>query len=417
MTDMEKNCLFGKLKKQLEQYEQSQLLSTYQSLNEEEKEQLLLQLDSIDFQTCLDSTCFETMQDDTKEVTEPMQVMQLQEIEKKKHIFYKLGLEEISKGHVAVVLLAGGQGTRLGIKGPKGTLNIGLTRDLYLFEIIVSNLHKTVLEAGRYVDLYIMVNSLNEQETREFFENHDYFGYDPKHIIFFAQRMVPKLLFNGKMILSEKSEVATAPCGNGAWFEALRDNQLDKKMKKEHISWINLLSVDNPLYNIIDCSFLGALITQNAQMGVQVVEKVSPYEKVGVICRKNGRVAVKEYYEMTKEEQESRDDHNELCYKYGVILNYMFHMEELEKVNFSSMPIHYARKKMSYINEAGEKIIPNKENGYIMERLALDMLPFFEHVVAYEVEREKNFAPIKNKTGIDSVESARVLLQQNGYTL
>lgn len=352
-----------------------------------------------------------------KEMTEPMEVLSLEDIEINRNRWHSLGMQEIAKGHVAVVLLAGGLGSRLGFNAPKGMLDIGINKHLYLFEIIVKKLKQTSDCAGRHIDLYIMVNEKNAEETRDFFKEHNFFGYKKEHIIFFPQNVYPKFLFDGDYVLNQNGKIDTAPGGNGMWMEALKQSSFDKKMKRDGIRWINLLSVDNPLYEIVDAAFLGALIEQDGQLGVQVVEKNNPHEKVGVICKKDGKPYVKEYYELTAEEQEAVNEQNQLKYRYGVILNYMFRFSSAEAIQAASLPVHMAVKKIPYMDEDGNMVIPREENGYIEERLALDMIPLFNRVMAYEVDRKKNFAPIKNRDGIDSVESARELLRVNGYDL
>lgn len=415
--NVKKDKLYQDIKVKMEKYGQQQLLRHYEELDEEEQLYLLKQLDAIPFQKINAMYLNRGKKENAVGITEPMEVMKLEESKKYETLFRETGMEAVRNGQVAVVLLAGGQATRLGINGPKGMFDIGITKHLYLFEVIIQKLLMTAQETSTYVDLYIMTNEKDENEVREFFDRHDYFGYPEAHMILFHQSMLPKLLFDGKMILEDKGCVAQAPSGNGAWIEALQNQYLLEKMKLDGVQFINLLSIDNPLYNIIDFTFLGALILREAQMGVQVVEKNSPYEKVGVICKRNGKPAVKEYYEMTKQEQEARNDKNELCYRYGVILNYLFRFDECYKTEVSFLPVHFAEKKMSYITEDGTASYPDKENGYVMERLALDMIQKHERVLAFEVDRESNFAPIKNKTGVDSVDSARKLLVKNGYQL
>lgn len=337
----------------------------------------------------------------SQENIEPMEVVTLEDIEVNKDRWYSLGIQELAKGHTAVVLLAAGLGSRLGLNKPKGMLDIGIKKPLYLFEIVVNKLKKTSKCAGRYIDLYIMVNEENAENIKAFFKEHSYFGYDKEHIMFFSQIMHPKLFFDGSLVLNQEGKPEMAPGGNGLWVDALRQSGLDEKMKKDGVRWINLLSVDNPLYTIVDAVFLGALMEREGQLGVQVVEKVNPKEKVGIICKKDGRPYVKEYYELTEEEQRAIDRQKKLKYRYGVILNYMFRFSAVETIRSNSLPVHLVVKK----------------NGYIEERLALDMIPLFDCVMVYEVDRKKNFAPIKNRIGTDSVESAREMLLMNGYDL
>lgn len=412
----ESKDLYQCVRNKLQRHGQLQLLNWYDSLGEQEKQTLLLQLNEIDYRN-LEQAFAEKEKKDLFQPIEPMDVLKLTEIEKNREALQDLGIKEIRRGNVVVVLLAGGQGTRLGLNGPKGMLDIGVEKPLYLFEIIIKKLKRTADAAGCYIDLYIMVNERDAGETKRFFEKCGYFGYPEAHILFFQQKMYPKVFFDGKIVLEQKAQVAMAPGGNGAWFEALEENHFVERMRAGHIKWINLLSVDNPLYNIIDTAFLGALVKHGGQLGVQVVEKCSPYEKVGVICKKEGKPFVKEYYEMSREEQEAVNERNELCYRYGVILNYMFCFEAMENIHIADLPLHLAVKKIPFADHSGKTVEPEQENGYVVERLALDMIHLFDHVLAYEVDRQKNFAPIKNRYGVDSIESARKLLQDNGYVL
>lgn len=405
-------CVYNKLKK----YEQLHLLQWYSNLSNYEKNEFLLQLNRIDYliiEQVVNKEKIKTVDDDT----EPIDVLNLRDIESIEEKLHLYGMEEIKKGHVAVVLLAGGQATRLGLNKPKGILNIGITKPLYLFEIVIEKLKRTTEETGRYIDLYIMVSEENEDDIIFFFKKHNFFGYRRKSIVFFRQKMYPKIFFDGKIALEEKSQVAKAPGGNGVWFDALRQNNYIEKMRRDNIKWINLLSIDNPLYSIVDTKFLGALIISGKQMAVQVVEKNNPYEKVGVICKKKGKPYVKEYYEMSDKEKEAYDEQNRLRYRYGVVLNYMFKLNELERLQDILLPVHFVEKKFPFIDCTGKKVIPNEENGYVMEKLALDMIQLFEDVLVYEIDRKKNFAPVKNRNGEDSIDTARELLKLNGYKL
>lgn len=413
---MEEKNLYQCVQNKLRKHNQLQLLKWYAFLGEKEKQFLLSQLNEIDYIN-LEQALKRREEQQGNLSIEPIEVLKLEDIERNKEALQKLGMTEISKGRTAVVLLAGGQGSRMGLAGSKGMLDIGLKKPLYLFEIVVRKLKETAETAGCYIDLYIMVNERDAESVKVFFQRHDYFGYPQENILFFSQKMYPKLFFDGTIALEQKGRVAMAPGGNGAWFEALQQNHFVERMQRRHIRWINLLSVDNPLYTIIDTAFLGALIQQGGQLGVQVVEKSSPYEKVGVICKKGGRPYVREYYEMSREEQEALDEQNELCYRYGVILNYMFDLHEMENIHTADLPVHLAVKKIPFVDQRGKTAYPERENGYIAERLALDMIHLFERVLVYEVDRKKCFAPIKNRLGEDSIETARALLAENGYVL
>ena len=188
-------------------------------------------------------------------------------------------------------------------------------------------------------------------------------------------------------------------------------------MKEEGIEWLNVFAVDNVLQRIADPCFVGATIEKNCVVGAKVVRKNAPDEKVGVICLEDGRPSIVEYYELTEELMTAKDANGDPAYYFGVILNYLFSVEELIKILEKNLPLHIVEKKIPYLNEAGELVKPEEPNGYKFESLVLDMIHQMASCLPFEVVREKEFAPIKNKTGIDSVESARELLKKNGVEL
>ena len=181
--------------------------------------------------------------------------------------------------------------------------------------------------------------------------------------------------------------------------------------------WLNVFSVDNVLQKIADPVFAGATMDAGCVCGSKVVAKAEPNEKVGVLCLEDGRPAIVEYYEMTDEMIHSRDENGRLLYNYGVILNYLFEVETLTKIMKENMPTHIVEKKIPYINEQAELVRPEEPNGYKFETLVLDMIHMMDNCLSFEVERSREFAPIKNRTGVDSLESARELMKENGIEL
>lgn len=228
--------------------------------------------------------------------------------------------------------------------------------------------------------------------------------------------MAPCVDFDGKILLSEKGKVATSPNGNGGWFSSLKKAGLLEKLHELGVTYLSAFGVDNVLQKINDPAFIGATIASDVNVGAMVVRKASPTERVGVICRKNGCPSVVEYYEMTDDMVNLRDESGALLYNYGVILNYLFRLSALEKAD-KELTVHFAEKKIAYVNDAGELVTPEENTGYKFEKLILDLVEQMETCLPFEVEREKAFAPIKNATGIDSVESARALLEKNGVKL
>ena len=315
------------------------------------------------------------------------------------------------------MLLAGGQGTRLGLDKPKGTLNIGINRELYLFEQLIYNLMDVTKEAGVSVPLYIMTSNINNQDTVTFFEEHNYFGYPKEDIKFFVQEMVPACDYQGRVYMESKTKVAMSPNGNGGWFGSMVNAGLLADIKARGIEWINVFAVDNCLQRIADPVFVGATIAYGRESGAKVVRKAAPDEKVGVLCTEDGKPSIAEYYEMTEEMATARKENGDLLYGFGVILNYLFSEKKLEQIADAKMPVHVVEKKIPYMDLEGNFVKPEQPNGYKFETLVLDMVHMMEDCVPYEVDRAREFAPIKNLHGVDSLDSARELMKGCGIEL
>lgn len=350
-------------------------------------------------------------------VFEPLGAMELPEIQAKKDEFKATGLEAIRNCKVGAILLAGGQGTRLGFDKAKGMYNIGVSKDLYIFEQLIRNLQKVTDEAGTFVPLYIMTSDKNDAQTREFFAEHDYFGYNKDFIKFFVQEMVPAVDFDGNVLVEAEDSLAMSPNGNGGWFTSLLKAGLGEDMKEKGVEWLNVFAVDNVLQQIADPVFVGATIQSGCVSGAKVVRKCDPYERVGALCLEDGKPSIIEYYELTPEMAEAKSEAGSLLYGFGVILNYLFSVEKLLEIAEKQMPLHIVEKKVPYIDENGVAVKPETPNAYKFETLILDMIFMMDDCLSFEVEREKEFAPVKNATGVDSVESARELLQKNGIEI
>ncbi len=394
-------------------YSQEQLLRFFEELTIEEKKDLLSQIEGTDFSILTQAA----QGSQTRGRITPLKAMTLEEIAEKEASFREEGLKVIRAGQVGAVLLAGGMGTRLGSDDPKGMYNIGLTKDVYIFQRIIENLLDVVKQAGVSIHLFVMTSDKNHEATTGFLKRHDYFGYDPSYIHFFRQEMAPATDYEGKIYLEEKGRLATSPNGNGGWFVSMDRTGMLDIVKKEGIKWLNCFAVDNVLQRIADPAFVGATALSGAQVGAKVVRKASPDEKVGVMCLEDGKPSIVEYYELTEEMRDATGSDGERLYNFGVILNYLFSVEGLYKIMSEKMPLHRVEKKIPYVDESGEAVHPESPNGYKYETLILDMIHEMGSCLPYEVVREKEFAPIKNKTGVDSVESARALCEKNGISL
>lgn len=344
----------------------------------------------------------------------PLGAMELPEIETKKDEFKALGLEAIKACKVGAILLAGGQGTRLGFDKAKGMYNIGVNKELYIFEQLIRNLQKVTDEAGAFVPLYIMTSDKNDAQTREFFAEHDFFGYNKDFVKFFVQEMVPAVDFDGNVLVEAEDSLAMSPNGNGGWFTSLVKAGLGEDMKEKGVEWLNVFAVDNVLQQIADPVFVGATLQSGCVSGAKVVRKCDPYERVGALCLEDGKPSIIEYYELTPEMAEATNEAGSLLYGFGVILNYLFSVDKLFDIVEKQMPLHIVEKKVPYIDENGNFVKPETPNAYKFETLILDMVYMMDDCLSFEVDREKEFAPVKNATGVDSVESARELLKKNG---
>ena len=347
----------------------------------------------------------------------PIGAMELSEIEAKKDEFESAGLEAIKACKVGAILLAGGQGTRLGFDKAKGMYNIGVTRELYIFEQLIENLKKVTNKAGAWVPLYIMTSDKNDEQTRAFFEEHNFFGYNKDFVKFFVQEMVPAVDFDGNVLMEAEDSLAMSPNGNGGWYKSLVKAGLDKDLEEKGVEWLNVFAVDNVLQQIADPVFVGATLASGCVSGAKVVRKCDPYERVGALCLEDGKPSIVEYYELTPEMAEAKGDNGSLLYGFGVILNYIFRVDKLNEIANSALPLHIVEKKVPYLDENGTFVKPETPNAYKFETLILDMIYMMDNCLSFEVDREKEFAPVKNATGVDSVESARELLKKNGITI
>lgn len=408
---------FMQAKEKLTASEQTHLLRWYDTLPEREQEALLQQIEDLDLHLLDVFAAYNHSGEQTRGKLEPLGAVTLEEIYQNRERFDNAGLDAIRQGRVGAVLLAGGMGTRLGFDKPKGMYNMGQTRELCIFACLINNLMEVVDRAGAFVPLFIMTSEKNDEDTRAFFKENKYFGYNEDYVHFFIQEMAPAVDRNGKILLEEKGRIATSPNGNGGWFSSMIKAGLLPLLKREGIEWLNVFAVDNVLQRIADPAFVGATILSGATSGSKVVGKADPLERVGVLCLEDGAPSIVEYYEMTEEMINRREPDGRLSYNYGVILNYLFRTECLEKLADNNMPIHVVEKKVPYIDENGDLVKPEEPNAYKFETLVLDMVHMQEKCLSFEVDRNREFAPVKNATGVDSVDTARELLRQNGVEL
>ena len=397
-----------------DKYGQQHLLKYYSDLSNTEQENLLNQILNIDFEFI--SLLYSGLVLNSKHQREYEDFSPLKPIifedcsSEEKGNCYNLGIDAIKEGKVGVLLVAGGQGTRLGHIGPKGTFSIGLPSKKSLFQLQCERLINISTKAGRYIPWYIMTSPENHNETIAFFKNNNYFGYKEEYIKFFQQGVLPLIDEEGKIFLSSKSDISTGPSGNGGCFKSLRDSGLLDDINNRAIEWLFLYGVDNTMVRVADPYFIGFTIKSGQLAASKVVSKVSSIEKVGVLCYKNRHPAIVEYTELPDEMLQQKDINGNLIYNNANVLNHIFHIDFITKSLQVKLPFHIAHKRISYINEFGVEVIPERSNGYKFECFLFDTFANLNDMAALKVKREEEFAPVKNSNGEDSPKTARELM-------
>ncbi|KAJ7193308.1 nucleotide-diphospho-sugar transferase [Mycena pura] len=360
--------------------------------------------------------------------------------EAKEREWRAIGLEAIASGSVGVLLLAGGQGTRLGSSAPKGCYDIGLPSHKSLFQYQAERIARlqTIAEqdfkkpkGSVVIPWYVMTSGPTRHETADFFAKNSFFGLDPKNIIIFEQGTLPCLTMDGKILLETPSRIAVAPDGNGGLYAATRSpiSPADKSrtvlsdLAARNILYVHAYCVDNCLVRVADPVFIGCSIQKQADCAAKVVPKSSPTESVGVVACRDNKFSVVEYSEISKEQAEKRDpETGELAFRAGNIANHFYTTTFLNKVQSfeEQLPFHIARKKIPHVDlETGQAVKPAKPNGMKLEMFIFDVFPFTEHFSVLEVARNEEFSPLKNApgTGSDDPETSRrdLLAQQTRF--
>ena len=323
------------------------------------------------------------------------------------------GEELLRAGRVCMLTVAGGQGTRLGFDGPKGTYPIGPVSGRSLFGYFAGTIKAAQEKYGNTITWYLMTSVINDGPTRAFFKENNYFGLNPDHVVFFTQGSMPAFGTDGKLLLGAKDSLSLSPNGHGGTLLALRTSGALDRMTKENCDVISYFQVDNPLAPMLDPLFLGLHVLENSEMSAIMLPKTNPYEKLGNFCVTGGRTQIIEYSDLPAELAESRNPDGSLRFVAGSPAIHVISRDFVSRLTEGGrlqLPWHRADKKVPYVDADGNLIKPEEPNAVKLESFIFDALPLAAKTMILEGNREGMFAPTKNSTGVDSAESCREML-------
>ena len=384
----------------LEKYNQEQLERFYQDLNKTEQSKLQKEIENIDFEQ-INSLYINSKKDE---------IIELKEIEAIKYCIKKklsksiieeysnLAKEILRKNKLCVITMAGGQGSRLGVNGPKGMFKLNIDGKLKsFFEINCEKLIKANKQYNIEILWLIMTSKENDLQTQEFFRNNNYFGYPKNRIIFFTQNEIPVLDLNGKILLEEKQKIKKAANGNGDVFEALSKNNIINKLDNEGIEYISFMGIDNILANPIDYIFLGMMAYKKYQVASKSIFKENAMEKSAVFCKRKNRPYILGYDKISKELSEEKAKNGEFLYRDCNVLAHLMTLKAVKKVIQKDLPYHRVFRKTNALNQKGESVI---QDSFKFEKFIFDAFSYFEDMLVLRIEKDE-FAPIKNKADIE----------------
>ncbi len=323
-----------------------------------------------------------------------------------------LGKELISAGKVAAFVVAGGQGTRLGFDGPKGDFPISPVKNKTLFQIFAESIAAASRKYETNCRWYVMTSPLNHNEIVEIFRSNDYYGLDGKNVFIFQQGTLPNFGFDGKILMAAEGVIATSPDGHGGSLKALYKSGAVEDMKKHRIEYVSYFQVDNPLINIFDPLFIGLHALEEAEMSSKTLKKAGPLERVGNFCLVDGKVTVIEYSDLPDDIAGKRNPDGSLVFELGSIAIHIINTSFIERLSQDefALPVHRAVKRIQHIDENGRPIEPDEPNGIKLETFVFDALPLASKSIILETLRSEEFAPVKNAAGTDSAQTAREMM-------
>ena len=387
-------------KKILKKYNQEHIIDLIQKLTGEAQAEVIKQVLSIDFEELeeLYELAKKEIEIDTSKI-EPIEALNPERLNTDVLTNYiETGKKIIEENKLAVVILAGGQGSRLGNSKPKGTLKVNvLPKPKCLFQIAIENLIRERIKYNVNIPLYIMTSKENNKETIEFLETNEYFGYPKKDINIFIQEEIPLLDENGKLLIDEDMKIREAANGNGGIFNSMLREGIIEDLDKRGILWVSVGSIDNILLKSIDPLLIGLCAVNDTYIGAKTVLRNSPKERVGVFCKKNNKVKIIEYTELPEKMTIEINKNMELVFGEAHILSNLFHIKAVKRTSTKELEYHTLSRRASYINKNWELVRPTKPNCYKFEKFIFDTFGLFNDISLLRCKREENFAPIKNR--------------------
>jgi UDP-N-acetylglucosamine/UDP-N-acetylgalactosamine diphosphorylase len=400
-------------RRRLSRHGQEHVLRFFDELGAQEQAELLAQIEQLDLDWLDWVWRTELRPPDPKDVAPYPGVILEDDAEGDRAV--AAGEEALRAGRVGALIVAGGQGTRLGFAGPKGALVIGAVSGRTLFQIHAERLVALGRRYGVVPPLYVMTSEANHDATVALFAERRCFGLPEDRVRLFAQGQAPAVDPEGKLLLEAKGRIVLAPNGNGGLFAALRRSGALDHMERVGVDVVSFVQVDNPLSLSCDPRFVGYHLLRRSDFSCKAIRKRDPSERVGCYARVRGRLAVVEYTELPRDLAEQRDARGELLFSFSNPGLFVWSRDFLAvQAGRRDLPFHRAHKKIPHLDASGRLVQPEAPCGYKLEAFAMDTLPDATRSLVLSCDREAEFAPVKNTTGADSPESARALMTRLG---